>query len=162
MVSFLNKVAILQACNFIKRRLKHRCFTVNIAKFSRALFYIEHLPWLHLWFLSFNPWVNNERYFVTFTKTRMSGLLLYWNILNIDYIRLYPAKNHFIIYKWFVGNKNLRGSTHIWTSTALSTKMRVLFAIYNYSLVFSSWFSMNFLEMRFIFAKAAIHLCSIK
>ena len=30
--SLFNKVACHQACNFIKKRLKHRCFPVNIAK----------------------------------------------------------------------------------------------------------------------------------
>ena len=28
--------SLLQACNFIKKRLQHRCFTVSIAKFSRT------------------------------------------------------------------------------------------------------------------------------
>ena len=36
MKSLLNKFAVLQACNFIKKRLQHRGFTVNIAKFLRA------------------------------------------------------------------------------------------------------------------------------
>ena len=31
--SIFNKVAALQACIFIKKRLKHKCFPVNIAKF---------------------------------------------------------------------------------------------------------------------------------
>ena len=31
-----NKVAGLQACNFIKKRLQHRCFALNIVKFSRT------------------------------------------------------------------------------------------------------------------------------
>ena len=36
MLEFLfNKVAGLQAYNFIKKRLQHRCFAVNIAKFLR-------------------------------------------------------------------------------------------------------------------------------
>ena len=30
--SLINKVAGLKACNFIKERLQHRCFPVNIAK----------------------------------------------------------------------------------------------------------------------------------
>ena len=34
---FLNKIAGLQTCNFIKKRLEHRCFPVNIAKFLRTL-----------------------------------------------------------------------------------------------------------------------------
>ena len=33
----------LQACNFIKKRLQHRCFSVNIAKFLRTSFFTDHL-----------------------------------------------------------------------------------------------------------------------
>ena len=34
--SLLNKVTGLEACNFIKKGLKHRCFPVNTAKFLRT------------------------------------------------------------------------------------------------------------------------------
>ena len=34
--SLFNKVASLKACNFIKKRLQHRCFPVNIARFLRT------------------------------------------------------------------------------------------------------------------------------
>ena len=34
--SLFNKVAGLQPCNFIKKRLQHMCFPVNIAKFLRT------------------------------------------------------------------------------------------------------------------------------
>ena len=34
---FLEKVAHHQACNFIKKVLKYRCFTVNFAKLLKAL-----------------------------------------------------------------------------------------------------------------------------
>ena len=34
---FFEKVAHRQACNFIKKRLQHRCFTVNFAKLLKAL-----------------------------------------------------------------------------------------------------------------------------
>ena len=34
--SFCNKVADLQICNVIKKRLQHRCFPVNIAKSLRT------------------------------------------------------------------------------------------------------------------------------
>ena len=44
----LNNVADLQANNFIKKRLQHRCFPVNVAKFLRTAFFIEHLWWLLL------------------------------------------------------------------------------------------------------------------
>ena len=45
--SLFNKIAGLKACNFTKKRLQHRSFLVNIAKFSRTAF-IEHLWWLLL------------------------------------------------------------------------------------------------------------------
>ena len=45
--SLLNKVADLKTCNFIKRRLQHRCFPVKFAKFLRtspvATFETKHM-----------------------------------------------------------------------------------------------------------------------
>ena len=38
----------LKACNFIKKRLQHRYFLVNIVNFLRTAFFIEHLQWLLL------------------------------------------------------------------------------------------------------------------
>ena len=37
--SLFNKVSGRQTCNFLKKRLQHRCFPVNFAKFLRTLFY---------------------------------------------------------------------------------------------------------------------------
>ena len=34
--SLFNKVAGLQSCNFVKKRLQHRSFPVNIVEFLRA------------------------------------------------------------------------------------------------------------------------------
>ena len=45
---FLNKVAGLKAYNFIEKRLQHRCFPDNIAKFLRTPFFKEHPWWLLL------------------------------------------------------------------------------------------------------------------
>ena len=36
--SLFNKVAEIQACNFIKKWLQHRVFSVNVAKFLRIDF----------------------------------------------------------------------------------------------------------------------------
>ena len=36
--SLFNKAAGLQVCNFIKKRLQHRCFPVIIAEFLRTPF----------------------------------------------------------------------------------------------------------------------------
>ena len=44
--SLFNKVAGLKAYNLIKKRLTHRCFPVNIAKFLRTAFFTEHFWWL--------------------------------------------------------------------------------------------------------------------
>ena len=45
---FFNKVAGLRSATLLKRRLKHRCFPVNFARFLRTSFFIEHLWWLLL------------------------------------------------------------------------------------------------------------------
>ena len=46
--SLFKKVADLEAHKSIKRRLQHRCFPVNIAKFLSTAFSIAHLWWLLL------------------------------------------------------------------------------------------------------------------
>ena len=38
----------LPVCNFIKKRLQNRCFPVNITKFLRRAFSVEHLRCLFL------------------------------------------------------------------------------------------------------------------
>ena len=48
--SVFNKVAGLKAYNFIKKRLQHRCFPVDIAEFLRTSFFKEYLRWLVLSF----------------------------------------------------------------------------------------------------------------
>ena len=37
-----------KACIFIKKRLQHRCFCINFAKFLRAAVFRKHLWWLRL------------------------------------------------------------------------------------------------------------------
>ena len=46
--SLFNKVEDLKTCNFIKKRLQHRCFPVKFCKFLRTFFFTEHLRWLLL------------------------------------------------------------------------------------------------------------------
>ena len=46
--SLFNKVAGLRPVTLLKRRLWHKCFLVNFAKFLRILFLTEHLWWLLL------------------------------------------------------------------------------------------------------------------
>ena len=47
---FFNKVAGLRPATLLKKKLWHRCFPVNFAKFLRTTFFIEHLWWLLLKF----------------------------------------------------------------------------------------------------------------
>ena len=46
--SLFNKYAGLKACNFVEKRLQHRCFPVKFAKFLRTPFFTEHIRWLLL------------------------------------------------------------------------------------------------------------------
>ena len=46
--SLFNKAADLKVCNFIKKRLQHRCFPVTFAKLLWTPFFTEHLRWLLL------------------------------------------------------------------------------------------------------------------
>ena len=48
---FLNKVADLRPATILRKRLWHRCFPMNFAKFVRTPFIIERLWWLLLVFL---------------------------------------------------------------------------------------------------------------
>ena len=43
-----NSLKVAGAYNFIKKRLQHSCFPVNISKFLRTTFFIELLRWLPL------------------------------------------------------------------------------------------------------------------
>ena len=45
---FFNEVAGLRPATSLKKRLWHRCFPFNFAKFLRTSFFIEHLWWLLL------------------------------------------------------------------------------------------------------------------
>ena len=53
--SLFNEVAGLRSATLLKKRLWHRCFPVNFAKFLRTPFIIEHVWWL---FLNFPANVN--------------------------------------------------------------------------------------------------------
>ena len=46
--TYFNKVVGYQACNFIKKRLQHKCVPVTLATFLRTTFFTEHLRWLLL------------------------------------------------------------------------------------------------------------------
>ena len=45
---FLNKAAALRPATLSKKRLRHRCYPVNLMKFLRTPFFTEHFRWLLL------------------------------------------------------------------------------------------------------------------
>ena len=70
MESRFDKVATLKSCNFIKKRLQHRCFPVNIAKFLRTVFFIEH----HWWLLLFSAYIPHLAHLSCFINVNFSHI----------------------------------------------------------------------------------------
>ena len=65
------------ACSFIKKRLWHRCFPVNFAISLRTTFFIEHLRWLLLPYVSSDCydggcWLYFSRHFIIYTYIHIS------------------------------------------------------------------------------------------
>ena len=60
LVSPFNRLPALKTCNFLKNRLKHRCFSVNIAKISRNLLLIKICEQLLLPFLLFTVNISSQ------------------------------------------------------------------------------------------------------
>ena len=50
-ICWSNEVAGHKTCNFIKRKVQHRCFSVKFAEFLRTLFFTELLQGLLLHWL---------------------------------------------------------------------------------------------------------------
>ena len=66
----------------LQKRLWHKCFPVDFAKFSRIPFFIEHLRWLLLY--TFKSVTNTwGRHFKTDAKISLKPrLLLYFKLLK--------------------------------------------------------------------------------
>ena len=56
---FFNKIEGLRPATLLKKRLCHRCFPLNIVKFLRTPFCIEHLWWLLLIIV---PWLSERKH----------------------------------------------------------------------------------------------------
>ena len=54
--SSFNRLASFKTCNFLKKKLQHRCFLVNIAQFLRALILMKICEQLLLQFLFFTSY----------------------------------------------------------------------------------------------------------
>ena len=97
---FFNKVAGLRPATLLKKRLWHRCFPVNFAKFLRTPFFTKHLRWLLEMPLTFmyiserSNSINNRCYILLLelvnTKCKAYVILetkrLYGNVTCIEHI----------------------------------------------------------------------------
>ena len=78
-----------QPVTLLKKRLWHRCFPVNCAKFLRTPFLTEHLWWLLLYFESYCPlhYIAQRyhllyfRFIAYFLRTLISRCTSYWQFL---------------------------------------------------------------------------------
>ena len=75
---FLNKVAGLRPTTLLKKRLWHRCFSVNFKKFLRTPFLTAHLQWLLLSHVAPACEYNLE----TFNKKILKQRLEIWAIFK--------------------------------------------------------------------------------
>ena len=64
-----------QNCNFIKKRLQYRFFSVKFAKFLKTPCFTEHLQWLLLTVLRFQP--------VTLLKKEISAKMFFYEFCKI-------------------------------------------------------------------------------
>ena len=118
--SLLNKVASLKPCNFIKKRLQHRCFPVNIAKFLRTTFFTEHLrrlllivtAILSLYALIINNMRKLEPY--SFFRTKFQT--------HCQGYQSFPYENHYDYYK--------KLASRTWTVLFTLTYFSIFFLIH--------------------------------
>ena len=66
---FLNKVADIWPATLFKKRLWHRCFHVNFAKFLRSPFFKKHLRWLLLFIVPAKILKNQVRVILDSSQT---------------------------------------------------------------------------------------------
>ena len=83
-VLFFNKVAGPVPATLLKKRLWHRCFTVNFAKFLRTPFLQNTFGWLLLCFMAFSDWEFLPQPSKTFAigKSTVVSIIVYRNILS--------------------------------------------------------------------------------
>ena len=109
-VSF-NKIAGLQACNSIKKKLQHRCFAVKIEKFLRTDFSMEHLWWLLLELREFFCLIYNFEFFCLIYNFKNVWRQLVWH-------------KHNLMISSSVGSGHPGKYSYIWDSPWILIKMR--------------------------------------
>ena len=86
---FFNNVAGLWPATLLKKRLWHRCFLVNFAKFPRTPFLTEHFWWL----LLFSWHISNANEICEITNAFLQAI---WKSYT-QYLRIYYAHSYSLI-----------------------------------------------------------------
>ena len=73
-----NRLAGFKTCYFLKKRLQHRCFTVNIAKFLRTLILIKICKQLLLPFLLFTVNISSS-----YLKKKIAEMVTRCDLLSL-------------------------------------------------------------------------------
>ena len=92
--SIFNKVEVHQACNFIKKRLQHRYFLVNIVKFIRRTILKNISKWLHCW----KVFYENVFQIRSEPSKRNYWWLAVWKVAQIsqDWIKMLPIIKYYM------------------------------------------------------------------
>ena len=113
MESLFNKIAGLQACNFIKKRLQQRCFLVNIAKFLRTPILRNICDGMLLQILIIPTLLERKwAYFIARSKSfsiDFHNSLKFISSLSWHFFKNYPVETN-IVHLCFKQNQ-LRGSS---------------------------------------------------
>ena len=94
--SHFNNVACLEACNFIKKRLQHNCFPMNIEKFLWK-FYLKNTTggcfctfiWWHIKIVKLMTYLFNIKYFVS-----LSCISSFFSQSVLKYVKLIVFENY--------------------------------------------------------------------
>ena len=81
---------LIKACNFIKKRIWHRSFPVNFAKFLRTPIFIEELWWLVFMFdrfLNMSLWLGKNEAIIFFSTNH-----LFLNLFQIYFLAFHILK----------------------------------------------------------------------
>ena len=91
---FFNKVAGHQTCNFIKKRLQHRYFLVNIGKFKRRPILKNISKRLHCW----KVFCENVFQIRSELSKRNYWWLAVWKVAQIsqDWIKMLPIIKYYV------------------------------------------------------------------
>ena len=107
-VSFFNKVAGLSLVTLLKKRLQHRCFPMNLAKFLRTPFSQNAFGRLLLDVWKFN--IDNLK--VSFLLIRLWRSQIWrWTLRQVSFNNLEDFFIHFI--KWIADNLKVTSNTFL-------------------------------------------------